>query len=268
MQAEINPLIEDQSRNQDLDKKSIAETELAKCLKVDDSGSDCESVLSTKSVKSNVSEKKFVPKTLKTRNDLIRKIQESSSLLGNQEEIKGMRLHRRRKNSLESILKEQIAKCVQKSAEQHLGIPQNEDKRLEYAVKCLYKFDICVLKLVERVVNYCDFGVTVDDLAMTVDSDQNIKQEMHDALRDFIVEGEYSWVKEAASPTTRLLLCHLYPLMSVLRKKEPTKKVPDIIPNQRTELFKAKVKSVIRPPQKNSEPTIARRPLPPGIKMV
>jgi len=126
------------------------------------------------------------------------------------------------------------------------------------------------MKIVERVVDYCDFGMTVEGLATTIDSDKEIKAEMQDALRDFIEEGEYDWVKEAASPTTRLLLCHLYPLMSVLRAKPQNQPTPEIVPRMHSELAKAKLRSVLRPPQNNSEPTIARpRPrLPTSLKCV
>ena len=152
---EIKPLIEKQvpsspqsnpSANSEDDIK--AEKELANCLQVPEM-SDSESEVSE--ITENV---KRVPKTLKTRSDLIRKIKESSEVLGNQDEIKKMCIHRRRKNSLAEILKEQIGRCVQKSAEKQMGIPEGEDKRLDYAVNCLYKFDLCVMTLVEKVVDW------------------------------------------------------------------------------------------------------------------
>jgi hypothetical protein len=250
----------------DVKPDDSAEKELAACLKVPDSGSESDA-----SVTSVRSKSKFLPKTLKTRADLIRKIQQTSEVLGNTAEVKSMRLHRRRRNSLSDILKEQVARVVQTQAEKSLGIPQEHDKRLTYAVECLYKFDICVMKIAERVVEYCNFGMTIDGLAETIDRDHEIKNEMKEALKDFIEEGEYDWVKEAASPTTRLLLCHLYPLMSVLKRSEPVHKTREIFPRMGSELAKAKLKSVFRPPAKNSEPTIAipRRPmLPNTVKVV
>ena len=111
---EIKELIQVQSIKQeisvDLEKNNVdqsAEKELAACLKVNsDSESSC----------SEPSPKKPVSKTLKTRGDLIRKIKQTSEVLGNQEEVKSMRLHRRRKNSLDGILQEQVARCVQRQA--------------------------------------------------------------------------------------------------------------------------------------------------------
>ena len=81
----------------------------------------------------------FVPGGVKTRADLIRKIQESSQIFGNEADVKAMRLHRRRRNSLDGILKDQIAKCVTQEAENRLGIPPAEDQegRLSYAVDML-----------------------------------------------------------------------------------------------------------------------------------
>jgi hypothetical protein len=256
---EIKSHDENQSEKQEISQDQpevevdqTAEKELAACLKVHDSGSDSDvSVVSTRS------KSKFIPKTLKTRADLIKKIKQTSEHLGNQIEVKSMRLHRRRRNSLQDILKEQVARVVQTQAEKQLGIPQEHDKRLEYAVSCLYKFDICVMKIAERVVDYCNFGMTIDGLAKTIDSDKDIKCEMKEALKDFIEEGEYDWVKEAASPTTRLLLCHLYPLMSVLRRSEEIQKTKEIFPGMMPGLATAKIRSVIRPPRQNSEPTVA-----------
>ena len=85
-QPEINALNQDQPKNQQINaenqpilKSNLVEDELAECLKVD---SDCESDVST------LSEKKHVPKTLKTRKAIIRKIQETATHLGNEVESK------------------------------------------------------------------------------------------------------------------------------------------------------------------------------------
>ena len=173
-----------------------------------------------------------------------------------------------RKNSLDHLLKEQIARCVQRSAENQLGIPQEHDKRLEYAVQCLYKFDICVMKLIEKCVEYANLGVTVDGLASAIDTDSQMKGEVKDALRDFIIESDLDWVKEAASPTTRLLLCHLYPLCSVLRKSRPAQPKPDIFPGMRPAMGVAKLRSVLRPPQNDVQPEVTRPKLPTTLRVV
>ena len=196
---------------------------------------------------------KFVPSGLKTRAELILKIQESSKVFGNEDEIKGMRLHRRRRNSLDHILREQIAKCVTSEAEKRMGIPPEKDTkgRLEYAVNCLYSFDLCCCKLVEKIVDYVDLGVTVEGLSETIDGDPRIRTEVKDAFRDFILENDsMEWIKSAASPSTRLLLCHLYPLMSVLRAKSESHTKQEISPEVRVGVATAKLRSIVDPPRK------------------
>ena len=174
----------DDEKNQTIDSQiNGAENEIAQCLKVDSTDSD-----SSNDDRVSVEKKRFVPKTLKTRADLIRKIKQSSEALGNQDEVKAMRLHRRRRNSLDGILREQVAKVVQKHAEKAIGIPQDSDKRLAYAVDMCYRLDLCFLKIIERVVDYCNVGVTVSGLAETIDQDANLKGELKDALKDFIEE--------------------------------------------------------------------------------
>ena len=238
---------------------SKVEDELAECLKVDSgSESDC-SVLS----------RKHIPRTLKTRKAIIRKIQETAVHLGNESEIKTKRIHRMRKNSLDHLLKEQVGRLVQRQAESSLGIPQEHDKRLEYAVSCLYKFDICCMKLLEKCIDYANLGVTVEGLASTIDTDSAMKTEIKDALRDFIIESDLDWVKEAASPTTRLLLCHLYPLCSVLRRAKSVQTNKEIFPGMHGAVATAKLRSVFRPPRNDSVPEVTRPPtLPSSVKLV
>ena len=120
---ELTPEIKSDTENQvekqeisqgqsEVDPDRSAEKELAACLKVHESGSDSDaSVVSTRS------KSKFIPKTLKTRADLIKKIKQTAEHLGNEAEVKSMRLHRRRRNSLQDILKEQVARVVQTQAE-------------------------------------------------------------------------------------------------------------------------------------------------------
>ena len=76
--------------------------------------------------------KRFVPGGIKTRSDLIRKIQESAQIYGNEAEVKSMRLHRRRRNSLDAILKEQIAKCVTQEAEEDGDTTRRRSGRTSY----------------------------------------------------------------------------------------------------------------------------------------
>lgn len=211
-----------------------------------------------------VKKKKFVPGGIKNRADLIRKIQESSEVCGNQQEVKAMRLHRRRRKSLDGILREQIAKCVTQEAEKRMGIPPEGDVegRMAYAVECLYSFDLCCCKLVEKIVDYCDFGATVEGLSETIDSDPRIKKEIKASFHDWILENDsMEWIKTAASPSTRLLLCHLYPIVSCLKAKQANHKTDGISPTIQAGLATATLRNMVDPPR-------PRPKLPNGMRLV
>ena len=69
------------------------------------------------------------------------------------------------------------------------------------------------------------------------------------------------WLETAASPSTRLLLCHLYPLVSVLRAKSENHKKQNIPPEVVGGFVSAKVRNVLDPPR-------IPRKLPAGIRVV
>ena len=229
-----------------------AELEISKVLQVDE-----KSEINGEVNKSTVPEKeikptKFVPGAVKTRAALIQKIQETAEIVGNEADVKSMRLHRRRRNSLDTILKEQITKCVHQEAEKRMGIPPADDTegRLAYAVEMLYNFDLCCCKLVERIVDYCDLGATCEGFSETIDKDPRIRSEIKRSFADWIKENDnMQWLETAASPSTRLLLCHLYPLMSVLRAKTDTHKKQEIPPEVKMGLLGAKLRSAVDPPR-------------------
>ena len=201
---------------------------------------------------------------MKTRAALIAKIQEMSEISGNQAEVKKMRLHRRRRNSLDGILREQFAKAVTNEAEKRLGIPPEEDHegRMTYAVNALYRFDLCCCKLIERAVDYCDLGATCEGLSATIDGDPRIRSEIKKSLRDWLIENDnMAWIETCASPSTRLLLCHLFPLVSVLRAKEADHKKTEISSELKMGLATATIRNVVDPPR-------SRPKLPNGIKFV
>ena len=207
---------------------------------------------------------KFVPGGVKTRADLIRKIQETAEIAGNEAEVKAMRLHRRRRNSLDNILKEQFTKCVTQEAEKRMGIPPAEDHegRISYAVDMLYNFDLCVCKLVEKAVDYLDIGATCEGLAATIDGDPRIRTELKKSFHSWLLENDgLKWAESYATPGTKILLCHLYPLISVLRAKTANHKKQEIPAEVTQALATATLRNVIDPPR--------RRPtLPSGIKLV
>ena len=206
-----------------------------------------------KPVDSEIKEKQSPkkPKGVKTRADLIEKIKESSEVVGNQVEIKGMRLHRRRRNSLENILREQVQMAVEQHAEKTCGIPQENDQRLSYAVDMLYNFDMLVCKGLEKACEFTNLiPVEVTGLSETIDNDPRIRNEVKRGFEDWIKEspGLQGWVDQAASPSTRILLCHLYPLMACMKLKDKNKKARPIPMNLKMHAGIAKMRSVVDPP--------------------
>ncbi len=195
----------------------------------------------------------FVPGGIKTRADLIAKIQESCNVVGNHAEVKSLQLHRRRKNSLEHILREQVAKAVEKQAEKDLGIPEDTQGRLEYAIDMLYNFDICVCKALEKACDFIEMSpVEITGFAECIDGDPRIQKEIKQSFRDWIEESEgmRDWVESCASPSTRLLLCHLYPLMHCARKKGPHRIQREVPSKLRFAAATAKLRAVVDPPMK------------------
>jgi citrate lyase gamma subunit len=210
----------------------------------------------------------FVPGGIKTRGDLIRKIKESCNVVGNHAEIKSMQLHRRRKGSLECILREQVAQAVEKSAERDLGIPEDQNGRLEYAIDMLYNFDICVCKALEKALDFVEMSpVEITGFAECVDQDPRIQKEIKQSFRDWINESEgmRDWVSSCASPSTRLICVHLYPLMHCAKKKGTRTIKREIPVGLQFAAAGAKLRAVIDPPQGPLPPVEEEMP---GIRLV
>jgi len=207
---------------------------------------------------------------VRTRGFLIDKIKESAEVVGNQEEVKSMRLHRRRRKSLENILKEQVDTAINSHAEQIHGIPQEEEARVSYAVDMLYSFDLMVCKGIEKACEFVDMcPIECCQLSETIDGDPRIKNEIKKGFEDWIREspGMQSWVDQCSSPSTRILLCHLYPLMSCLKIKDknaPPKRIPVSL---QVQAGLAKIRAQVDPPIPRRVPLKRsvrdfRRPLP------
>ena len=113
--------------------------------------------------------------------------------------------------------------------------------------------------MASKVVDYCNVGVTVSGLAETIDQDANLKGELKDALKDFIEENDISWLKEQCSPTTKILLIHLLPIMTVARRSEKLQKAPEIVPQMKRELATATLRNVFHR-KVPCEPEITARP--------
>jgi hypothetical protein len=245
---EITELLIEKS-NTTIHDQCDVEEELADVLRVRDDSDDAESVLS------NLSESRPKPttKVLKTRKQLIFRIKQTCEHLQIlPEDVRKMRLHRKRKNSLERILKEKIGLLVTTKAEEHAGIPQGKPERIEFCVKILYKFDLSCMLIVEKAVSWLNTGYEIKDLARTIDSDPDCRQELQSALRDFISESEYcDVIQEYASPGVRILLAHMYPLVNCLKKvgNVPTEPLPAEVKNA---VMSGAIRNIIRPPMRGN----------------
>ena len=244
------------------------EQEMAEILCVTDKTPDINQEIEPKSPEKTINQENqpFVPGGIKTRADLIIKIQESANVVGNHSEVKSLQLHRRRKNSLESILREQVARAVEAQSEKDLGIPEDTEGRLNYAIDMLYSFDLCLCKALEKACEFVQASpVEITGFAKTIDSDPRIKHEIKQSFKDWISESEgmRGWVESCASPSTRLLLCHLYPLMAVARKKGQ-KLQEDLPVNLKLAAARAKLRATLDPPR----PRTVAEDMPAGVRLV
>ena len=256
------------------------EEEIADLLKVDDFEEEKQDpVLQNQEVDKEYKEnqenqgldEKINPKKhkqgIKTRADLIAKIQESSEFLHNEAEIKQLRLHRRRRNSLEKILRSQVDRAVLSQAEREIGIPEEHEARVSYAVDMLYNFDLMICKAIEKGCELVNIiPIEIKNLSETIDGDPRIKGEIKKGFSDWIKEspGMQGWVDQMASPSTRILLCHLYPLMHCLKLKE-RKNTKELSSNLKMKIAAAKMRGIIDPPRSvllKRDISKLRRPLP------
>ena len=141
-------------------------------------------------------------------------------------------------------------------------IPPDHDGRVDYCVNLLYNFDLCICKALEKSLTWFDgIPFELDGLAETIDSDPRIQTEIKGSFRDWIQESEQmqSWCEQCASPSTRLLLCHLYPIMSCLKKKGKTQQIPT---NLKIAAAGGKLRSILDPPQVVQMPGLPPPPVP------
>ena len=258
--------VEEPLLNQEEKKAENQETEqeIADILCVDQKPLDKQPEIKAETPDQPKIKEAFVPTGIRTRQFLIDKIKESAKYLGNEAEVKSMQLHRRRKNSLTNILREQVARGVEQQAEKEMGIPEDHDGRVDYCVNLLYSFDLCLCKALEKGLHWFDaIPFELENLAETIDNDERISTEIKGSFRDWIKESEQmqSWCEQCASPSTRLLLCHIYPIMSCLKKKGATRPIPTHI---QLAAASGKIRSVLQPVKPLPQPSF----VPKGMRMV
>ncbi len=68
---------------------------------------------------------------------------------------------------------------ITRRAEKEMGIPQEGDKRLDFCVRVLFRFDLSCMLLAEKAFAWFDTGMSIDGLARTTDQDPMIRDEIN-----------------------------------------------------------------------------------------
>ena len=162
-----------------------------------------------------------VSPTLKTRKQLIAKIREVCAHRGI--DPKPMNLGRRRKNSLQDIIQTQFAEA----AETVVGdeeIPEGFEgapKNMAYAVQMLYRMDLTLCRLLEGSVDWTSgyHGMTASGFTQGIETNDRLSDEIKSCWQELLEDPENEWIAEYCTAGSRLVLAHVYGLMSVLRSK-------------------------------------------------
>ena len=124
------------------------------------------------------------------------------------------------------------------------------------------------MMMCKGIEKLCEFTavvpVEVPQLSETIDSDPRIRTEIKRGFEDWIREspGMQGWVDQCASPSTRILLCHLYPLMSCMKMKGDKKPKP-LPASLQIQAGIAKVRATVDPPRRLKKVPSFPTPKPP-----
>jgi hypothetical protein len=167
-------------------------------------------------------------KVLKTRADLINKINEISDRRG--DDIKHLNLKRRRKKSLENILASKFAEAAEQEMEQQHTIhpdvrnalPEGTEARTQFALDCVFRLDLTLCALMEKGVSATDgfHGLTCEGFAKSIEENPTLTSEIKACWLEILSEPDNEWILESCTTSARLFLCHCYGLMNVLRQKQ------------------------------------------------
>ena len=163
---------------------------------------------------------------LKTRKQLIEKISEVCHSRGI--DPKPLNLKRRRKNSLQGILQEQFAEAVQKEMAPEIHpeleplLPEGMEARTKFAVDMAFRLDLTLCKVLEKGISWSDswHGLSADGFAESIEENQTLSTEIKNCWLEIISEPENEWVLECVSATNRLILCHGYGLLGIIRSRD------------------------------------------------
>jgi hypothetical protein len=159
-------------------------------------------------------------KVLKTRADLINKINEISDRRG--DDIKHLNLKRRRKKSLENILASKFAEAHTVHPELQKALPEGTEARTQFALDMLFRLDLTLCALMEKGVSATDgfHGLTCEGFARSIEENPTLTSEIKACWLEILSEPDNEWILESCTTSARLFLCHCYGLMNVLRQKQ------------------------------------------------
>ena len=219
---------------------------------------------------------------LKTRKQLISKIKEVCESRGT--DHKPMNLARRRKNSLKGILQEQFAEAAQKQVdpehEIHEGLegilPEGMEARTKFAVDMAFRLDLTLCKVLEKGISWSDswHGLSADGFAESIEENQTLSTEIKNCWLEIIMEPDNEWVLECVSATNRLLLCHGYGLLGILKSKDinkngvkrthqPRRPKEEAMRDVGPELSTGKLRNLARLKQTRRQDDVTAVPVPP-----
>jgi hypothetical protein len=161
---------------------------------------------------------------LKTRAQLISKIKEVCAVRG--VDAKQYNLHRRRKNSLQEIVRTQFAEAAEENCTPQVD-PEIEEmmgdspRNITYAVQMMYRLDLTVCRLLEGTVDWTSqwHGMTAGGFAEGIDDNPHLSVEIKSCWEEILQDPENEWVTEYCTAGSRLALAHMYGLLNVLRKQ-------------------------------------------------
>ena len=171
-----------------------------------------------------------VTKALKTRKDLQNQIRMVCESRG--EDPKKHNLGRRRKNSLENILKAQLAEAAEEQINQ---VPEEAKEQvrglsgnMKFAVGMAYRLDLTLCKVAESLVSATDkyHGMTVGGFCETIEGSPNMQSEIKECWEEILSDPENAHLLEYCSPAARLMLIHSYAIAACIRSKEAKRDVP------------------------------------------
>jgi hypothetical protein len=212
-----------------------AEKKITDVLAVKSSGSEAEEEMreTYKEEKTNRKTKYKAPGQ-RNRKFLIKKLKDILIMNGKApEEIRAMNLGRRRKNSITSMIGEEVRKRMESDIQQKMGIPESEEGKKEYAVDLLVRCDLTLSHTLEKGLDYFDTGFTMSGFTDELQN-PNVQREMRSCFSEFVNDPEnFEMVQAYCGPWTRLAMLHFYGAMKAVRKVDPNeKKLPKHFPKR------------------------------------